>query len=102
MRILVTGGVGFIGSHTVEALLARGEKVIALDNFDPYYSPDRKRSNVQPYLCNASFRLVEGDVRDSTLLPRVFDDAEASVGESIDRVISEYTQSPGESQLEPA
>ena len=46
MNILVTGAAGFIGSHVVEALLARGDTVAGLDNFDDYYDPARKRANV--------------------------------------------------------
>src|SRR5687767_15209362 len=72
MEILVTGGAGFIGSHVVEALLARGERVIALDNFNDYYSPDRKRLNVAPYLDNPLFRLVQGDIRDRDMLEHLF------------------------------
>lgn len=72
MEILVTGGAGFIGSHVVETLLGRGERVIALDNFNDYYEPDRKRRNVAPFLTNPNFRLVTGDVRDKELLEHLF------------------------------
>lgn len=81
MSILVTGGAGFIGSHTVEALLARGERVVALDNFNKYYDPQRKRSNVAPFMDNPDFRLVEGDVRDRDTLEGLF------TGERIERVV---------------
>jgi UDP-glucuronate 4-epimerase len=87
MSILVTGGAGFIGSHTVETLLARGDRVIALDNFNTYYSPERKRLNVAPMLDNPSFRLVEGDVRDRALLERVFNEAEGSPGGPVTRIV---------------
>jgi len=67
--VLLTGAAGFIGSHTAEALVARGFHVIGLDNFDPYYSPDRKRANlleVQAALAArgeaAAFEFVEGDI----------------------------------------
>ena len=43
--VLVTGAAGFIGSHTVEALLARGSRVVGVDNFDPFYSPAEKRQD---------------------------------------------------------
>ncbi len=63
MRVLVTGGAGFIGSHVAEALLRRGDEVVILDNFDPFYDPRRKRANVAPLLANPRCRLVEGDIR---------------------------------------
>ncbi len=44
---LVTGAAGFIGSHLCEALLARGGRVVGVDNFDPYYDPAIKRRNLQ-------------------------------------------------------
>src|SRR6266511_180690 len=72
MEILVTGGAGFIGSHTVEALLARGDRVIALDNFNDYYSPERKHKNVAPFMSNPNFRLVHADLRDSAALEHLF------------------------------
>ena len=46
MRVLVTGGAGFIGSHTVDALLNLGSEVVAVDNFNDYYDPARKRANI--------------------------------------------------------
>jgi UDP-glucuronate 4-epimerase len=72
MEILVTGAAGFIGSHTVEALLARGKRVIAIDNFNDYYDPERKRRNIAPFLENPNFRLVMGDVRDRAMLEHLF------------------------------
>lgn len=69
---LVTGGAGFIGSHLAAALLERGEQVVALDNFNPYYSPERKRQNVAPLLANPRFTLCEGDFRDRALLAELW------------------------------
>lgn len=46
MNILVTGGAGFIGSHSVQALLARGHRVIVIDNLDSYYSEEIKIRNI--------------------------------------------------------
>ncbi|WP_418892378.1 SDR family oxidoreductase [Limibacterium fermenti] len=56
--ILVTGGAGFIGSNLVETLLGAGNRVICLDNFST-----GKRENVQPFLTDSRFRLIEGDIR---------------------------------------
>src|SRR5262249_53883365 len=43
---LVTGAAGFIGSHTAQGLLARGARVVGLDDSNPYYDPARKRANL--------------------------------------------------------
>jgi UDP-glucuronate 4-epimerase len=69
--VLVTGGAGFIGSHVVEALLARGDTVVVLDNFDPFYAPAIKRWNLADVQGHARWSLVEGDIRDSAALDRV-------------------------------
>ena len=60
MRVLVTGGAGFIGSHLIRALLDRGDSVTVLDNFDPAYDSDIKLANI----AELPIELVEGDVRD--------------------------------------
>jgi len=70
--ILVTGGAGFIGSHLVDRLLAAGERVTVLDNFNDFYDPALKRSNVAPHLQSAGYRLVEGDIREAALLDKTF------------------------------
>ncbi|MBX6343236.1 MAG: SDR family NAD(P)-dependent oxidoreductase, partial [Thermomicrobiaceae bacterium] len=79
--VLVTGGAGFIGSSVVDRLLARGDHVVALDNFNDYYDPARKRRNLLGALAHPGFRLVEGDVRDEATVERVFAE------EAIDKVI---------------
>lgn len=61
---LVTGGAGFIGSHVVEALVARQERVLCLDNFDQFYDPDIKRANMRAVMEKPNFTLVEADIRD--------------------------------------
>ncbi|MDP6518963.1 MAG: GDP-mannose 4,6-dehydratase, partial [Planctomycetota bacterium] len=66
MKVLVTGGAGFIGSHLCEALLQRGDEVEVLDNFNDFYDPAIKRQNVAEALGGA--RVVEGDIRDQSLV----------------------------------
>jgi len=68
MKVLVTGGAGFIGSHVVETLLARGDEVVVIDDFNDYYDPAIKRRNLAASMQHPSFRLVEGDIRDRTLI----------------------------------
>jgi len=61
MKVLVTGGAGFIGSNVVEKLLARGDEVVILDNFNDFYDPAIKRANVASM---PGAKVVEGDIRD--------------------------------------
>ncbi len=68
-RILITGGAGFIGSHVAQALLARGDELVLLDNFNDFYAPSLKRANVRLV---EQARLEEGDLRDGKLLERLF------------------------------
>lgn len=63
MKIVVTGGAGFIGSHLCEALVRSVQDVTALDSFDEFYDPARKRENIKTLLSNSRFKLVEGDIR---------------------------------------
>jgi UDP-glucuronate 4-epimerase len=73
-HILVTGGAGFIGSHLTRRLLARGDRVTVLDDFNDFYDPARKRDNVAPLLGRPDYRLVEGDIRDEPLVDRLYAD----------------------------
>ncbi len=63
MVSIVTGAAGFIGSHVVEALLKQGETVIGIDQFNDYYPPAFKWSNVDRFANHPNFRLVEGDIQ---------------------------------------
>ena len=58
-NILVTGGAGFIGSNLCEKLLELDNTVVCLDNF-----ATGKRENIEPFLSNLNFSLIEGDIRD--------------------------------------
>jgi len=70
--ILITGGAGFIGSHLGERLLKRGDRIVAFDNFDPFYDPSIKRDNVVSAGANPAYRLVEGDIRDGKAVDALF------------------------------
>lgn len=72
MKIIVTGGAGFIGSHLVTALLEKGEKVVVIDDFNGFYDPLLKRENIQPFLNNPGFRLYEADIRDKAKVFEIF------------------------------
>lgn len=62
MRILVTGGAGFIGSHVAAKFLRDGHEVEIIDDFNDYYDPAIKRANIASL--GGAARLREGDIRD--------------------------------------
>jgi UDP-glucuronate 4-epimerase len=70
MRILVTGGAGFIGSHLVEKLLATGHEVAILDDFNDFYDPQIKRANVASVAGDVAIHRV--DLRDSSAVNMLF------------------------------
>jgi UDP-glucuronate 4-epimerase len=72
LRLLVTGGAGFIGSHFTARRIARGDRVVVLDDFNDFYDPAVKRANVAPFRNDSRFRLVEGDIRDRALVEDLF------------------------------
>ena len=63
MRALVTGAAGFVGSHLAEALLARGDSVVGVDCFTPYYDRVDKELNVATAFAHDEFELIEADLR---------------------------------------
>jgi len=77
MKILLTGGAGFIGSTASERLLKEGYELVALDNFCDFYNPKLKEENVRiveevAKEYNGSYELVRGDIRDEKLVDELF------------------------------
>jgi UDP-glucuronate 4-epimerase len=72
-RVLITGAAGFIGSHLTERLLARGDCLLGLDDFNDYYDPAIKRRNVAEALKNERFKLYEADICDEAALRHIFE-----------------------------
>lgn len=73
MKILLTGAAGFIGSNLAEALLARGDTVCAVDNFNDFYNPLRKERNIQTASSTAGYTLYRTDIRDFDGLKAIFE-----------------------------
>ena len=70
-RVLVTGAAGFIGSHLVEALARRGDEVVGIDNFDPFYARAMKERNLREMGRLPNFRFHEQDMLDVPALQRL-------------------------------
>ncbi|UEM04410.1 NAD-dependent epimerase/dehydratase family protein [Skermanella rosea] len=64
MTIFLTGVAGFIGSHVAEALLARGDQVVGIDNMNDYYSVDLKRARLGRLAGRTGFTFIQADVAD--------------------------------------
>jgi UDP-glucuronate 4-epimerase len=73
MRVLVTGAAGFIGSHVAEALLARGESVVGVDNLNNYYSVALKRARLARLEHAPGFVFHELDIGDATAVAGLTD-----------------------------
>ena len=71
-KIIITGGAGFIGSNTTNALLKRHKVVICIDNFDPYYSTAIKNKNISDFLKRSIYKLYREDIRNIRGLERIF------------------------------
>lgn len=80
MKVLITGGAGFIGSACAAALLARGDECIVIDSFDSLlYDREAKEHNIEWLGQYGRFSLHEMDIRDEERMHQVFASAEADV-----------------------
>jgi UDP-glucuronate 4-epimerase len=70
--ILVTGAAGFIGFHTAQALLARGETIIGLDNLNDYYDVNLKRDRLSQLTSDPNFQFYKIDLADREAIARLF------------------------------
>lgn len=81
MKVLVTGGAGFIGSACAKKLMDRGDEIVMIDNFNNYYDPSLKEARIKKFLKGYKFKLYRGDIRDEKLIEKIFRK------EKIDKVI---------------
>lgn len=72
LTLQVTGAAGFIGFHVSKALARRGDTVVGLDNFNPYYDVQLKRDRVHNLTVDNGINVVEADVCDKAMLDRLF------------------------------
>ncbi len=82
MTVFVTGAAGFIGFNTTRALLARGEKVIGIDNLNDYYDPAVKKARLAELEGASGFTFVKGDIADRETVEGI-----AAQNPDIDRIV---------------
>lgn len=81
MKVLVTGAAGFIGFHVCQALLARGDQVVGIDNLNDYYEVSLKEARLALLLPQHGFRFIRMDIADRAAMASLF------VDEGFDKVV---------------
>ena len=99
MRVLVTGGAGFIGGHLAEAFLEDGHDVTVLDNLEPFYAEGIKRHTLGVHRDVAEsrsveYQFVEGDVRDPETVEALVADADVVVHQAAQAGVRESVDNP--------
>src|SRR5262245_24898996 len=72
MRVLVTGAAGFIGYHTAEALIARGDEVVGIDNLNDYYDVSLKEARIARLADKPGFKFIKLDLADREGMAQLF------------------------------
>ena len=90
MRVLITGGAGFIGSHLADALIARGDQVVALDNFST-----GSTSNIKHITKN--LEIIDGDIRNTDLINKTTKDVDLVLHMAAALGVNTILESPLES-----
>ena len=89
LKYMVTGGSGFIGSHIVEELLARGNKVIIIDNIST-----GRIENIEPFLSNKNLKFVNGSITDLPLLKDLCKDVDGVFHEAAIPSVQRSVENP--------
>jgi UDP-glucose 4-epimerase len=90
MRVLITGGAGFIGSHLADALIARGDQVVALDNFSTGSSANIKH-------ITKNLEIIDGDIRNTDLINETTKDVDLVLHMAAALGVNTILESPLES-----
>jgi UDP-glucuronate 4-epimerase len=72
MKILITGGAGFIGCYCAKKLIQRGEEVVLVDNLNDYYSPKLKKDRLEKLLAGKKYEFYREDIRDYAEMKKIF------------------------------
>ena len=90
MRVLITGGAGFIGSHLADALIARGDQVVALDNFSTGSTANIKH-------ITKNLEIIDGDIRNTEIINETIKDVELVLHMAAALGVNTILESPLES-----